>query len=285
MAKLLKGKEVADAITLDLKNRCQELINKGITPTLAILRVGEKDGDISYEKGATKRCNEIGINIKNVILPIDVDYDEFYKILDELNNDDQIDGILMLRPLPEYLDNEKARGSINPDKDVDGCSDISLTGVYANTKKGFAPCTAEAAIAILKHYGVDLKGKNAVVLGRSLVIGKPVAMLLLNNNATVTICHTKTIDTPSITKNADIVIAATGAMESLTKEYFSSKQTVIDVGISYNEIKQKLCGDVLFEEVEPMVEAITPVPGGVGSVTTSILCRHVIEACERKHSK
>ena len=282
MANLLKGKEVAQAIVEDCKNRADALKEKGITPTLAILRVGENENDLSYERGATKRCDEIGIQIKSVALAADVSPEVFYEQLDKLNNDDSVHGILMLRPLPDYLDNEKARTSINPAKDVDGCTDGSLNGVFTNSKVGFAPCTAEAAVAILDHYNIDIKGKNIVVLGRSLVIGKPVAMLLLNRNATVTICHTKTIDTPSIASKADIVICATGKMESVNKDYVNPDQTIIDVGISWNETKGKLCGDVLFEEVEPIVKNITPVPGGVGSVTTSILCKHVIEAAERK---
>ena len=164
---------------------------------------------------------------------------------------------------------------------MDGCSDLSLAGVFTNTELGFAPCTAKAAVEILDHYSIDVKGKNVVVLGRSLVIGKPVAMLLLNKNATVTICHTKTVDIRNIASKADILICATGVMESVNKDYVNPEQTIIDVGISWNEEKEKLCGDVLFEEVEPLVKAITPVPGGVGSVTTSVLINNTVEAAKR----
>lgn len=282
MANLLKGKEVAQAINLRSKNNVDTLKAKGITPTLAILRVGNKQDDISYEKSAIKKAGEVGVEVKSIVLDESVDYDSFYKELDCLNNDDSIHGILMLRPIPKQLDNEKARLSINPAKDVDGCSNASLSGVFTNTELGFAPCTAQAAIEVLDYYNIEVKGKNIVVIGRSLVVGKPLSMMLLNKNATVTICHTKTIDLPAISKKADIVITATGQMESLTNQYFSKGQTVIDVGISWNDKKQKLCGDVLFDEVEPIVENITPVPGGVGSVTTSVLINHVVEAATRK---
>lgn len=278
---ILKGKEVANAINQRSKTLCDELKEKGITPTLAILRIGEKPDDISYEKGATKRCSEIGVEVKSVVLDVNVSEEEFFTKLDELNNDDKIHGILMLRPLPKQIDEEKARNAIKACKDIDGCTDLSLAGVFTNTKTGFCPCTAQAAVEILDYYNIDVKGKNIAVLGRSLVVGKPVALLLMNKNATVTVCHTKTIDTPSIAKKSDIIICATGQMESINKDYVSDNQTIIDVGISWNDEKQKLCGDCLFEEVEPLVENITPVPGGVGSVTTSVLVSHVVEACKR----
>lgn len=281
MATLLKGKDVANYINDRSKNDVEALKAKGINPTLAILRVGEKPDDISYEKGAIKRANEVGVEVKSIVLDQNVDYNTFYSTLISLNKDSNIHGILMLRPLPKELDNEKARLYIDPKKDVDGCTNGSLSGIFTNTEYGFAPCTAQAAIEILDYYNIDVKGKNIVVIGRSLVVGKPLSMMLLNKNATVTICHTKTIDIPAISKKADIVITATGQMESLNKDYFKDGQTVIDVGISWNETKQKLCGDVLFEEVEPIVENITPVPGGVGSVTTSVLINHVVEAAKR----
>lgn len=282
MSNLLKGKDVAANINQRSKNDVDSLKIKGIIPTLAILRVGNKEADLSYEKGAIKRANEVGVEVKSIVLDENVSDKVFYETLDKLNNDNSIHGILMLRPLPDHLDNEKARLSIAPNKDVDGCSNGSLSGVFTNTEYGFAPCTAQAAIEILDYYNIDVKGKNVVVIGRSLVVGKPLSMMLLNKNATVTICHTKTIDIPSISSKADIVIAATGKMEMLNKDYFKPGQTVIDVGISWNESKQKLCGDVLFDDVEPIVENITPVPGGVGSVTTSVLINHVVEAAKRQ---
>ncbi len=281
MAEVLKGMPVAKAISEELRARSEALQAKGVMPTLAIFRVGERDDDLSYERGAMKRAEQTGVSVRNVVLPADVDSETFFGTLESLNRDETVHGILMFRPLPKHLDGEKARQRMAPEKDVDGCTDGSLAGVFANAKVGFPPCTAQAAMEILKFYGIDPKGRKAAVIGRSLVIGRPVAMMLMHANATVTICHTRTVDVPSITKEADIVIAASGQMESVGADYLREGQTVIDVGIGWNEAKQKLCGDVKFEEAEPVVAAITPVPGGVGSVTTAVLCKHVIEAAER----
>ena len=281
MAELLKGAPVAAALNEQMIADVAALKAKGVTPTLAILRVGERDDDLSYERGAMKRAAQVGIETKSVVLPADVDSDTFFKTLDELNRDSSIHGILMFRPLPKQLDGEKARQALAPEKDVDGCTDGSLAGVFTNTALGFPPCTAQAAMEILKYYNIDVKGKKAAVIGRSLVIGRPVAMMLMHANATVAVCHTRTVDVPSITKEADIVIAASGQMESVGAEYLKDGQVVIDVGIGWNEAKQKLCGDVKFDEAEPVVQAITPVPGGVGSVTTAVLCKHVVEAARR----
>ncbi len=285
MAELLKGKEAAAAIRARTQAAVQELKQHGITPQLAILRVGENESDISYEKGASKRCADAGIEVKYVTLPRETEQEEFDGILQSLNEDDSVHGILMFRPLPKRLDSEKARKMIAFEKDIDGCTDASLTGIFINKPQGFAPCTAQAAIEILDAYGIEIKGKNIAVVGRSLVVGKPLSMMLLNRNATVTICHTRTVDLPSVTRKADIVIAAAGQPEMLGKEYFSEGQTVIDVGISWNEKKGKLCGDVLFEEVEPIVRYITPVPGGVGSVTSTVLADHVAQAAKRQYEK
>ena len=281
MAELLKGAAVAAAINEKLTERVKALGEKGVTPTLAILRVGEREDDLSYERGAVKRCSQVGVEVKKVVLPEDVDEKTFFAALDELNRDCGVHGILMFRPLPKHLDGEKARKMLCPEKDVDGCTDMSLAGVFANSSLGFAPCTAQAAMEILHYYGIDIKGKKAAVVGRSLVIGRPVAMMLMHENATVTVCHTKTADIPSVTREADIIIAAAGVMEMIGAEYVRPGQTVIDVGISWNEEKGKLCGDVKFEEAEPIVSAITPVPGGVGAVTTSVLVSHVVDAAER----
>ena len=280
MAEILRGKEVADHLDEISRKKAAALKERGVTPLLAILRVGYRDSDTSYERGAMKRCRKVGVEVRSIVLPEDVDKDEFYRILEELNNDPAVHGILMFRPLPRDLDNEKARQSINPDKDVDGCGNRSLGGIFINKKMGYAPCTAEAAIQLLDYYGIEIAGKKVTIIGRSLVVGKPLAMLLLNRNATVTVCHSRSVDIPSITKDADIIISCTGQMESVNAEYVREGQTVIDIGISYNNKKQKLCGDVLFEEVEPIVGAITPVPGGAGSVTTSVLVSHVIQAAE-----
>ena len=275
---ILKGAPVAAAMNETMKADTAALKEKGIVPTLAVLRVGARADDLSYERGAMKRAAAVGIEVRNVVLPEDVDGDTFFRTLEELNEDASVHGILMFRPLPKHLDGEKARQMLVPSKDVDGCTDGSLAGVFTNTSLGFAPCTAQAAMEILHYYGIPVSGLRAAVIGRSLVIGRPVAMMLMHENATVTVCHTRTKDVPAVTREADRVIAASGQMESVGREYLREGQIVIDVGIGWNEEKQKLCGDVRYEEAEGLVSALTPVPGGVGSVTTAVLCRHVVDA-------
>ena len=282
MAEIWKGAPVAAALSETIAAEAAALKEQGVDPTLAIFRVGERDDDLAYERGAMKRCEKVGVAVKNVVLPADVDSDRFFQTLKELNEDPAVHGILMFRPLPKQLDGEKARRMLAPEKDVDGCTDGSLAGVFTNTALGFPPCTAQAAMELLRYYGVDPKGKRVAVIGRSLVIGRPVAMMLMHANATVTVCHTRTVDVPSVTREADIVVAASGQMESVGAAYLREGQIVIDVGIGWNEAKQKLCGDVLAEEAEPIVAALTPVPGGVGSVTSAVLCKHVVEAARRK---
>ncbi len=281
MAEILKGAPVAAALSEKMKQDIEELKGCGITPTLAIFRVGERPDDLSYERGAVKRCASVGVEVKHVVLPEDVDSETFFATLEALNEDDAVHGILLFRPLPAHLDGEKARKLLNPKKDVDGCTDGSLAGVFTNTAVGFAPCTAQAAMEILKFYGVDCTGKKAAVIGRSLVVGRPVSMMLMHENATVTTCHTKTVDMASVTKQADLLIVCAGKMESIDASYVREGQVVIDVGIGWNDEKGKLCGDVDFDDVEPVVGAITPVPGGVGAVTTCVLVSHVVEAAKR----
>lgn len=282
MAKRLEGAPVAAAINERMARETEALKERGIVPMLAVLRLGSRPDDLSYETGVKKRCAAVGVQVKNVVLPTGVDSDTFFDTLEKLNEDPAVHGILMFRPLPPHLDGEKARRMLNPAKDIDGCTDASLAGVFTGTDIGFVPCTAQAAMEILDYYGIDCAGKRAVVLGRSLVVGRPVSMLLMHRNATVTTCHTKTVSMPSIARTADILIACTGKMESIGAEYLRKDQVVIDVGIGWNEEKGKLCGDVKFEEAEPVAAAVTPVPGGVGTVTTSVLVSHVIEAAKRK---
>ena len=281
MARILKGKEVADALTAKMQQDAQALKEAGITPTLCIFRVGERPDDLAYERGAAKRAETVGIAVKKVILPADVSQEVFDQTLQSVNEDDTIHGILLFRPLPGHLDNEKARQMLNPAKDIDGCTDLSLAGVFTNTKTGFPPCTAQAAMEILHHYGIPIKGKKAAVIGRSLVVGRPLAMMLMHENATVVNCHTRTVDVPAITRAADILITASGRLHSVTKEYTHPGQVVIDVGINWDADKGRISGDVDFEDVEPCVAAITPVPGGVGGVTTCVLVGHVVEAAKR----
>ncbi len=279
---LLKGKPVADAITEKLRLEVEKLSKKGIVPTLAILRVGKKEDDLSYERGAMKRCAQVGIEVKQVVLDGDIDNEQFLKKLEELNQDDGVDGILMFRPLPKQLDEEAATRLLAVEKDIDGNTQGSLAGIYANTGDGFAPCTAEAVMAILNYYGIEMAGKKAVVIGRSLVIGRPVAMLLMHKQATVTICHSRSKKIDKISRKADILVAAAGQMQSIDRNYIKEGQIVIDVGIHWDEKAQKLCGDVVTNDVEEVVAAVTPVPGGVGAVTTSILAKHVLEAAIKR---
>ena len=280
MAKRLLGKEVTAALNERIKAQAEELKAKGVGPTLGIIRVGENESDISYERGATKRCETLGVEYKKILLPADVSQEELLKVIDQVNKDASIHGVLLFRPLPRHLDSDVIENALDPAKDVDCMTDGSMSGVFTGKNVGFPPCTPQACMEILDHYGIDCTGKKAVVIGRSLVVGKPAAMMLLKKNATVTICHTRTVDMPSVVKEADIVIVAAGRAGVVDGSYLAPGQVVIDVGINVNE-EGKLCGDVKFDEAEPIVEAITPVPGGVGSVTTSVLVGHVVEAAAR----
>ena len=289
MAKQLLGKEVNEALVAALQTRTAALKEKGITPTLGIIRLGENPSDLSYEKGATKRAEEVGVAVKNYILPETATKEEVLKVIDEVNADASVHGVLMFRPLPKHLKNDQDEicNRLAPCKDVDSMTHMSNAGVFEGQDLGYAPCTPAACMEILDHYGIDCKGKNAVVIGRSLVVGKPAAMMLMGKNATVTVCHTKTVNTAEICKGADIIISAAGVLGSLTKDFVREGQIVIDVSMNWNpeKITSKgkggMSGDCVFEEVEPIVGAITPVPGGVGAVTTSVLMKHVVEAAEK----
>ena len=281
MAKRLLGKEVTAALNERIKADAEALKAKGVNPTLCIIRVGENESDISYERGATKRCETLGVACEKILLPEDVSQEELLATIDKVNKNDQIHGVLLFRPLPKHLDQSVIENALDPAKDVDCMTDGSMSGVFTGKNVGFPPCTPQACMEILDHYGIDCTGKKAVVVGRSLVVGKPAAMMLIKKNATVTVCHTRTIDMPSVVREADIVIVAAGRAGVVDDTYLRAGQVVIDVGINVNA-EGKLCGDVDFEKAEPIVEAITPVPGGVGSVTTSVLVGHVVEAAKRK---
>ncbi len=281
MAKQLLGKEVTSALNERIKADVATLNAKGVKPTLGIIRVGERPDDLSYERGATKRCETLGVEYKKYLLPADVSQEELLKVIDEVNKDDNIHGVLMFRPLPKHIDQTLVENALAAEKDVDCQTDASLGGVFTGKKVGFPPCTPQACMEILDHYGIDCTGKKAVVIGRSLVVGKPAAQMLIKKNATVTTCHTRTIDMPSVAREAEILIVAAGRAGVVGAEYVAPGQIVIDVGINVNA-EGKLCGDVDYAAVEPIVDAITPVPGGVGSVTTSVLVGHVVEAAMRK---
>ena len=289
MAKLLLAKEVTASMAEKLRLRVAALREKGVTPTLAIVRCGENPSDLAYERSACSRAEQVGVAVDKLVLPGDVSREELLAKLDALNADDTIHGVLLLRPLPEHLkaDQDEICNRLLAEKDVDCMTDLSNAGVFTGRNPGFAPCTAQACMEILDYYGIDCTGKNAVVIGRSLVVGKPAAMMLLARNATVTVCHTKTADVAAAARNADILVSAAGALGSLTKDHVRPGQVVIDVSVNWDPAKITdkgtggMAGDAVFSEVEPIVDAITPVPGGVGGVTGAVLISHVVEAAER----
>ena len=280
MAEILKGAPVAAALSEELIQRAEALKQAGTVPTLAILRVGERPDDISYETGAMKRCDKIGIAVKHFLLPENCTKEQLLNTIREINGDSSIHGCLMFRPLPDKDMEDAACALLAPEKDVDCMTSGSLASVFTGKGAGFPPCTAQACIELLDHYGIALGGKRAAVIGRSLVIGKPVSMMLQQRNATVTMCHTRTVDLSGVCREAEIVIAAAGKAGVVNRDFAAPGQIVVDVGINVDE-NGKLCGDVKFDEAEPVVAAITPVPGGVGAVTTAVLAKHVIEAAEK----
>lgn len=275
MTRILRGKDVALQIDVETKKEISKL---DIEPTLAIFKIGNKDSDSAYERGIDNKALKLGIKVIKYVYDEKIDKDVFYNEIKKANKDKNIHGILVFRPLPKDFDEEYVKNLIDIHKDIDASNDLSLANTFINKNDGFVPCTAKAVESLLDFYNIEISGKRVVVLGRSLVIGKPVAMLMLNKNATVTICHSKSENIKEICKGADILICAIGKMEMIDKSYVRSGQTIIDVGIHYNEEKGKLCGDCLFEDIENIVDNITPVPGGVGSITSSILLSNVVKA-------
>jgi len=282
MAELLKGKAVADALTEKNMETAERLRTAGVEPVLAIVRIGENPSDMSYERGAMKRAEKTGVTVRQFIYDEAIGEDDFLKEIEKINGDDSIHGVLIFRPLPKHISDDKVRNLLAPEKDVDGITDGSLAGIFTGNHKGFAPCTARACMEIAAHYGIEFTGKKVAVLGRSLVIGKPVAMMAMEQNATVTTCHSRTgaDNMKKICSESDIVIAAMGRAKMIDGSYFGKGQVVLDVGINVDE-EGNLCGDVNFEEAEPVAGAITPVPGGVGAVTTAVLMLQTLEAAER----
>ena len=280
MSVILKGAPVVATMNEANAARCAALREKGVIPTLAVVRVGAREDDLSYEKGVMARCAKVGVEVKQFLLPADAAQEELLGVIACINADPSIHGCLLFRPLPRQFDDRTVRAALAPEKDIDGITDGSLAGVFTNTALGYPPCTAQACLEILKFYGIPLSGRRAVVVGRSLVVGKPAAMMLDRENATVTLCNSRTRDLPEVCREADIVVVAMGKAGAVGAEHLREGQVVVDVGIHVNE-EGKLCGDVRFGEAEPLVEAITPVPGGVGTVTTSVLVSHVVEAAEK----
>ena len=280
MEHILKGAPVAAAIKARTKEQADALAARGILPTLAVLEIGERADNAAYLRGIRKNAGSCGIEVRHLTLPEDVSQAGAEEALKALNEDASVHGILLLRPLPKQIDEAALCGMIAPEKDADCATDLSLAGVFAGKKLGFAPCTAQAVMEILKFYGAELAGARCAVVGRSLVVGRPLAMLLLHENATVTLCHSKTKDLPAVTRSADIVVAALGKAEALGGEHFGENQILIDVGIHRLE-DGTLCGDIDFAAAEPKAAAITPVPGGVGAVTSAVLLSHVAQAAEK----
>ncbi|NLJ79223.1 MAG: bifunctional 5,10-methylenetetrahydrofolate dehydrogenase/5,10-methenyltetrahydrofolate cyclohydrolase [Tissierellia bacterium] len=279
MAELLKGKEVANSIKEAMKEDIKALGEQGRVPTLGIVRLGDNPGDISYERSIIRNCDNIGIQSKVFERDVDIKTEELIELIEELNADQEISGILVFRPLPDHIDDDAVREAISPAKDVDCMHPLNLERIFEGNLEGFAPCTPKAAMETLKFYDIPLEGKNVVVINRSMVVGKPLAMMLLNENATVTICHSRTQKLDEITRNADVVVVALGRAKFFDESYFTDQSIVIDVGVSLDE-DGKLSGDADFDKVEPAVDKITPVPGGVGGVTTSILLSQVVLACK-----
>lgn len=275
----LTGKPVVESLRENIKSRVATLGEKNITPTLLLIRVGEREDDLSYERGILKNCDLLGIKINVMQLPVEITMEEIRKVFEEANKDSNIHGIMIFRPLPNHLDPEEIQNLINPAKDIDCMSPINLEKVFEGNSDGFAPCTPKAVVELLKHYEIPLQGANVVVAGRSLVVGKPLGMLLLDENATVTICHSRTKDMPSVTAKADIVVAAIGKAKFMNEDFFSEDSIVVDVGIN-DDGNGSICGDVDFDNVFDKVKAITPAIGGVGLITTTLLLGHVVQACE-----
>lgn len=280
MARILDGKPVAAAITEEVRRKVASLIRSGVTPRLAIVRIGDRDSDIKYERSAARRCEAVGIGTEKFCLPTEADQEAVLRQIREINEDARLHGCLLLRPFPKHMDDAVIRAALRPEKDVDGITDASLSGIFTGEQTGFAPCTADSCMRLLDYYGYGLAGKDVAVVGASLVVGRPLAMMMLKENATVSICHVMTKDITDYCRRADIIVAAAGHAGLITESMLRAGQTVIDVGINVTP-EGRIVGDVDFEAASRMAEAVSPVPGGIGSITTSVLALHVAEAAER----
>lgn len=274
----LRGKKVSDGIKEYVS---KELETLSFVPKLAIVRVGENPDDMSYERGATKKLKSFGLDVASYVFPQDISDEDFKKDFKDINEDDEVTGILLLRPLPRTINEKDIENMIDPKKDLDGISPINIAKVFAGDTSGFSPCTAEAVIEVLKAYDIELTGKRVTVVGRSMVVGKPVSMLLLKENATVTMTHTRTVNLKKTCSDAEIVIAAAGRAKMLNSDYCGQDAVMIDVGINVDE-NGKLCGDVDYSTLDGKASAATPVPGGVGTVTTAVLAKHLIQAAKMR---
>lgn len=282
MAQILAGRPVAEKIKEDLRPRIAELKRRGRRPGILVIRCGQEEADLAYERAVQRCAAGLGIEVRQMVLPRTIGAASMEKAMAIADANAREDGfgVLLLRPLPRRLREAEKEiyGRLSVELDVDGMLGQSLQGVFTGEKLGFPPCTAEACLKVLDYYGIECAGKRAVVIGRSLVVGRPVAMMLLERNATVTICHRQTKDVAAVTREADIIVTAAGAAGSLTREMVRPGQVVVDV--STNWVEECLVGDAVFDEVAEVVAAITPVPGGVGAVTTSVLMEHVVASAE-----
>lgn len=274
----LRGKKVSDGIKEYVSKELETLT---FVPKLAIVRVGENPDDMSYERGATKKLKSFGLDVASYVFPQDISDEDFKKAFKDINEDDEVTGILLLRPLPHTINEKDIENMIDPKKDLDGISPINIAKVFAGDTTGFSPCTAEAVIEVLKAYDIELTGKRVTVIGRSMVVGKPVSMLLLKENATVTMTHTRTVDLKKTCSDAEIVIAAAGRAKMLNSDYCGQDAVMIDVGINVDE-NGKLCGDVDYATLDGKASAATPVPGGIGTITTAVLAKHLIQAAKMR---
>ncbi|MBP9996769.1 MAG: bifunctional 5,10-methylenetetrahydrofolate dehydrogenase/5,10-methenyltetrahydrofolate cyclohydrolase [Lachnospiraceae bacterium] len=277
-----RGMPVVKAMAQDIKKDVDCLNESGVVPTLAVIRVGAREDDLSYERGLLKRFDAVGARVVSKVLNDDVTQEELENVIRECNDDDSIHGILVFRPLPKHIDEKAITELCVPDKDVDCMGLINKAHTFAQDGQGHEPCTARAVMEMLDYYGYDLTGKNVAVIGRSMVVGKPLSMMLQKKNATVTMCHTKTKNIEDICKAADVICACAGVAKMVGKEYVSTNQVVIDVGI--NMVDGKLCGDVDYDAMSETLAA-TPVPGGVGTVTTSVLLKHTVDSAKKYAKK
>lgn len=270
---VLKGAEVSARI----KEQVQQMLEKldGEVPELAIVRVGENPDDMSYERGAIKKMKNFGLHVRSCVFPADISNQEFQEEFGKINDDPDVAGILLLRPLPKQICEKDIENMIDPAKDLDGISPVNIAKVFAGDDSGFAPCTAEAVVEVLKANGIPISGKRVTIVGRSMVVGKPLAMLMLKENATVTVCHTRTKDLKAACRNGEILVAAAGKAKMLGQEHVGPGAVVLDVGINVDE-DGRLCGDVDFEKIQETAAMATPVPGGIGAVTTAVLARHLV---------
>ena len=280
MATVIYGSEIAKEVKANLKEKVAQLANAGKRlPKLVVILVGDNPASLSYVTGKEKACKEVGMDSDLIKLPAETTQTELEALIQQLNEDDNVDGILVQLPLPKHLDEDAILEKIDPSKDVDGFHPTTVGNMCIGSK-GFLPCTPAGVIQLLKRSGIEIQGKECVVVGRSNIVGKPMALLLLRENGTVTITHSRTADLKAVSKRADILIAALGKPKFITSEYVKEGAVVIDVGIHRDE-NNKLCGDVDFDDVVDKVSAITPVPGGVGPMTIAMLMNNCVETVRK----